>query len=124
MEGGPPVHYLIADADGHAVLAEFYRGELVLFPNDHPWLMATNFLRAATGGAPQGACWRFDLLKAQLSNTQGQLDRRQAMWLLEQVSQHNTQWSVVYAMSDGTLQVAMDRQYDQIHTFGLALAPR
>jgi len=40
---GPPLHYLIADRSGRAVLAEFYQGELYLLPNDQPWHLATNF---------------------------------------------------------------------------------
>jgi len=34
--GGPPLHYLVADAKGRAVLVEFYRGEMHVFENTQP----------------------------------------------------------------------------------------
>ena len=33
FHGGPPIHYLIADAGGEAVLIEIYQGELIVLPN-------------------------------------------------------------------------------------------
>ena len=121
MRGGPPVHYLIADASGRAVLAEFYRGELVLIPNHLPWHTATNFLRASVGDSAAGQCWRYDLLEKRLSEAWGQLAPRQAMSLLQEVSRGNTQWSIVYGIGDGQVQVAMGRQYEQLHAFDLPL---
>ncbi len=55
MEGGPPLHYLMADRSGRAVLVEFYQGEVVLMPNEDPWHQATNFLRASAGELGGGA---------------------------------------------------------------------
>ena len=37
FEGGPPVHYLMADATRKSVLVEFYRGEMNIFENEQPW---------------------------------------------------------------------------------------
>ncbi len=54
MGGGPPLHYLIADPSGRSVLVEFYQGQLVLIPNERPWHMATNFLRASAGESAGG----------------------------------------------------------------------
>jgi hypothetical protein len=41
------------------------------------------------------------------------------MELLAEVSQPNTQWSVVYAMSDVDVRVVMGRKYDKLHVFQL-----
>jgi len=46
--GGPPLHYLVADATGRAVLVEYHRGEIHVLPNERPWHVATNFLVAST----------------------------------------------------------------------------
>jgi choloylglycine hydrolase len=72
FQGGPPLHYLIADRYGGSVLVEFYEGEMVVIPNDTPWHQATNFLRAAVGASPEGVCWRHDAISAQLEQTMGQ----------------------------------------------------
>jgi len=117
MGGGPPIHYLIADRSGHAILVEFYRGEMHVIPNETPWHLATNFLRAAAGDTAQGRCRRYDTLDERLTEAEGQITTQEAMDLLADVSQSNTQWSVVYEMNSGGIKVAMGRGYDQVHAF-------
>jgi len=121
MGGGPPIHYLIADRAGRSVLVEFYRGEMAIIPNQGAWHLATNFLRAAAGKDPQGECPRYDKINARLTETGGQATSQDAMDLLRQVSQPSTQWSIVYGMSSGDVNVAMGREYDDVHTLHLRL---
>jgi hypothetical protein len=121
MAGGPPIHYLIADVSGRSVLVEFYQGEMKVVPNDEPWHVATNFLRSSVEGSAQGECWRYDKIEQRLAETEGQLTWQAAMDLLEAVSQSVTQWSIVYHMSTGDVNVAMGRHYDDVHTLHLNL---
>ena len=114
---GPPVHYLVADRSGRAVLVEFYEDELVVFPSESPWHQATNFLRAAAGEVLAGQCWRYDRIAARLSGAEGRLTSPQALELLADVSQPGTQWSVVYGMSTGEVSVCMGRAYETVHTW-------
>lgn len=122
FEGGPPLHYLIADTSGRSVLVEFYQGEMVIIPNETPWHLATNFLRASAGESAEGECWRYDKLSQHLTEAEGQLTVQDAMDLLAEVSQEGTQWSVVYGMSSGGVHVSMGQKYDNVHTFFLNLA--
>ena len=122
FEGGPSLHYLIADSSGRAVLVEFYEGEMVVMPNEMPWHLATNFLRASVGGSAEGECWRYDEISQRLTEAEGQLTVQDAMALLADVSQGSTQWSVVYGMSTGDVNVVMGQKYDNVHTFPLSLA--
>jgi metal-dependent hydrolase (beta-lactamase superfamily II) len=119
MGGGPPLHYLLADRSGRSVLVEFYQGEMVLVPNDDPWHVATNFLLSSVRDPAEGECWRYDRIEQSLTQAQGQLGSQEAMDLLSQVSQGLTQWSVVYGLSTGKVQVAMGQQYERLHTFHL-----
>lgn len=119
---GPPLHYLIADVSGRALLVEFYKGEIVVTPNESSWHTATNFLRASVDDT-EGKCWRHDILTEQFTQNQGRLTIEDALSLLDEVSQAgSTQWSIVYSMSTGEINVAMGEQYDQVHTFELELA--
>ncbi len=118
MEGGPPLHYLLADRSGRSVLVEFHRGQVITLPNESPWHLATNFLRASVSD-PAGQCWRYDALAARLTQAKGQLTAPEATDLLAQVSQEGTQWSVVYEMSSGDINVAMGRKYKDVHTLHL-----
>jgi hypothetical protein len=120
--GGPPIHYLIADLLGRSVLVEFYQGEMAILPNETPWHVATNFLRASAGESAQGLCWRYDRINQRLTEAEGRITAQDAMGLLSQVSQEGTQWSIVYGMSAGDVHVTMGRQYDDVHTLHLSLA--
>ena len=120
-EGGPPLHYLVADRSGRAALVEFHGGQIVVLPNTGPWHAATNFTRSAVAGDAAGQCHRFDTLVRRLTDAGGALDPRAALDLLQAVAQTEsaTQWSVVYGMSTGQVDVVMGRRYRQAHTFRL-----
>ncbi len=120
-EGGPPLHYLVADRSGRAALVEFHAGQIAVLPNAGPWHTATNFTRSAVAGDAAGQCWRHDTLVRQLTAAGGQLNSRDALGLLQTVAQTEaaTQWPVVYGMSTGQVDVAMGRGYDRVHTFRL-----
>jgi len=126
FEGGPPIHYLIADAQGKAVLVEYYRGEMHVMENEQPWHSATNFLRSSVEDPRDGNCWRYDRINACLDEEHGLLDSNSAMELLSEVAQENTQWSVVYQMARGEVSIAMGRDYAKLQTFQLSdyLDPR
>jgi hypothetical protein len=117
-----PLHYLIADRSGRSVLVEFYEGEVVVSPNEETWHLATNFLRASVGVSAQGECWRYDRIEGRLAEAGGKITPQDAMGLLADVSQANTQWSIVYGMSTGDITVTMARQYDEPHVLHLNLA--
>jgi hypothetical protein len=116
---GPPLHYLVADRQGRAVLVEFYEGEMVLMPNENPWHQATNFLRASAGESAEGECPRYDRILEDLSAAEGKLERQEAMDLLAAVAQSTTQWSVVYNSSSGSIDVVMGQEFEDVHTFQL-----
>lgn len=117
--GGPPIHYLIADASGSSVLYEYTSGKIEIMPNHSPWQAATNFLVAPVLGKEGGQCWRYDLITQKLTEVQGSLSSSSALDLLSQLTQDITQWSVVYNMSTGEVRVVMGKKYDQPHIFQL-----
>jgi hypothetical protein len=117
--GGPPLHYLIADRSGRAVLVEFHAGEMVVIPNEEPYHLATNHLRVTASG--DGGCWRYATVHERLTATAGRLAPQEAVALLEAVSQEGTQWSVAYGFSTGDVHVAMGRAYGDVHTLHLDL---
>jgi hypothetical protein len=115
--GGPPIHYLIADPGGKAVLIEFYQGEMIQLINEAPWHLATNHLRCIADG--DGGCPRYRTISARLTELNGQLDPQAAMALLAEVKQGMTQWSSVYDMTSGDLRVVLAGRYDTIFSFHL-----
>jgi hypothetical protein len=122
MGGGPPLHYLVADASGRAALVEFYQGDVVVMANKDPWHLATNFLCAAARDSAEGMCWRYDKISERLEEAGGRLSAQDGLDLLAEVSQDGTQWSIVYGMNIGDVTVAMGGQYEVVHTFHLSRA--
>jgi len=118
-EGGPPLHYLVADRSGRAALVEFYGGAIIVLPNTGPWHAATNFTRSAVAGDAAGQCHRYETLVRRLTDAGGALNPRAALDLLQAVAQTEsaTQWSVVYGMSTGQVDVVLGRAYNQVHSF-------
>jgi len=118
--GSVPIHYLIASASGESAVVEFYRGEMVVFRNETPWQVATNFLLASTNGNKLGQCWRYDLLDQRLGEQDGKVSYKDALRLLDDVSQDITQWSIVYHMTSGKVHIVMGQAYSgTLHTFEL-----
>ena len=120
-EGGPPLHYLVADRSGRAALVEFVGGQIIVLPNAGPWHAATNFTRSAVAGDAAGQCQRYDTLVRRLTDAGGKLAPRDALGLLQAVAQIEsaTQWSVVYDMSTGQVDVVMGQAYDRARSFRL-----
>jgi len=121
FDGGPPIHYLMADVTGKSALVEYFNGEMQILYNEQPWHLTTNFLRSSVDDPKDGNCWRYNKITAQLTETNGQIDAEDAMQLLADVAQNNTQWSIIYQMSSGQTSVAMGQGYKNIHQFQLDL---
>ncbi len=115
-----PIHYLIASAAGESAVVEFYQGERRVFRNENPWQVSTNFLLSPTFPSLRGQCWRYDLIDRRLSELGGRISAREAMELLQRSSQDTTQWSVVYRMTGGEVEIVMGRDYTgEVHKFVL-----
>jgi penicillin V acylase-like amidase (Ntn superfamily) len=117
FSGGPPIHYLLADPSGNAVLIEFYQGEMIVLPNEAPWHLATNHMQCIAEG--DGGCQRYHKISERLTEQNGQLDSPAAMQLLSEVRQDMTQWSVVYNMTNGDINVVIAGRYDSVYSFRL-----
>ncbi len=111
--GSVPLHYLIASSSGESALVEFYEGKMHVFRNEAAWQMATNFLVASTGGHPGGECPRYDRMSRQLEELDGKISAVDAVHLLKDVSQDNTQWSILYHITTGDVDIVMGRAYTE-----------
>ena len=120
-QGGPNTHYLIAGRTSAAALIEYHEGEMHVLRStaEDPWQLGTNFPVVLTEGTPAGRCWRYDRIARALQESVGDLALADAMSLLQAVSTDMTQWSIVYDLADLTMNLVVDRQYGDIHTFSL-----
>ncbi|HEX3044737.1 MAG TPA: C45 family peptidase [Bacillota bacterium] len=102
-----PIHYLIADANGHSVVVEFLKGKMEVLRSPNPWQVATNsqIINAPSSVSPD---YRYITAEEALRKSGGVITEDNAMRLLRrEISQPNTMWSVVYNLTTGDIQVAI-----------------
>lgn len=145
-----PSHFLIADPSGDAAIVEFIKGKMVVTRSKEPWLTASNFLvygntdsirkytrqmltkEDTTWDINGKSYFRYVTATENLKKTNGILSSDDAMRLLVKVSlkkltqeiRMTTQWSVVYNMGSGEVQVVMARDYQNPHRFKLEMKRR
>jgi len=115
-------HFQIADLTGRAVVAEYIGDQLNVVESPR----ATNFLLTEGDwdfGAGQD---RFAILEQTMEDCGGVMTEEQAMDLLEAVKQvpqpekrSSTQWSCVYNQTQGSVDIAIAMDYDNIYSFSL-----
>jgi hypothetical protein len=119
MGGGPFLHYLITDAAGKAVIIEFLDGSMVEIWQENPWLVATNYLLSDESDGSGDHHRRYETIVERIRTSDGRMDSSTAMSVLREVTQENTQWSVVYKVSERTIEIVMGRDFQTTHKFEL-----
>lgn len=119
FDGGPPLHYLIADASGGSAVVEFVDGAMRVERGDGSWQVLTNFrLAGADSGTRQGYR-RYRVASEALSKAGGAMDAKAAMDVLEAVAQGHTRWSVTYGLRTGQMHVVTAKRWAVVHDFRL-----
>ena len=117
----PPVHYLLADASGDSAVVEFIDGEMHVI-NGESYQLVTNFIVTGSNAPYHTGCERYDAVYRGLVASDGFIDPVEAMSLLHASSQDSTIWSTVYDQARGEVNVAMGRDYLDVHTFTLKMS--
>jgi Acyl-coenzyme A:6-aminopenicillanic acid acyl-transferase len=119
--GGPPLHYLIADASGASAVVEFVDGRRVVTRGGPPWQALTNFRLAGADSAVKGADRRYATAQATLDARAGALDWQRSLDLLRVVAQPHTQWSVTYEPRSGAVHLVARQDWGSVHEFTLPM---
>lgn len=117
----PPIHYMIADKTGKSAIIEFVGGEMNVILNDNPWQVCTNFIVTGTTAPSNVSCWRYNKAHSYLKEKQGNIDLNEAIKLVEDISQPNTIWTMVYDLQNGKVNISMSRKYTQWYQYNIAL---
>jgi predicted choloylglycine hydrolase len=116
--GGPPLHYMIMDASRHSAVIEFINGSMNVLRNDEQWQVSTNFVLTGLSKEERRAmCYRYRTAYDALEEKSGIITAQDAVTILENVSQSNTIWSVVYNVVKNDIHVAIGRKYGELHEF-------
>ena len=111
----------VADVSGNSAVVEYMDGGISIVRGDKNWQVSTNYLFSET---QQPDCWRYKKASEALAEEQGDISGERAMNILQGTSQDHTTWSVVYNLSTGGINLAMGKDYNDVHTFKLSLKSR
>jgi hypothetical protein len=121
FDGGPPLHYLIADASGASAVVEFVDGRRVVTRGGPPWQALTNFRLAGADAGVKRADRRYATAQAALDAGAGALDWRRSLDVLRAVAQPHTQWSVTYEPRSGAVHLVARQDWGAVHEFALSM---
>jgi len=108
---GPPLHYFITDSSRNSVIIEFLNDEMKIIENNKSWQVSTNFnVNGLTQEAAKASCWRYRQAWDLLENSNGIIFEDKALDILNNVSQSNTIWSIVYNVTSAKINVVMGRK--------------
>ncbi|MGC5019113.1 linear amide C-N hydrolase [Micromonospora sp. DT47] len=105
FDGGPPLHYLLADAGGRSAVVEFVDGVMRVRRGEGRWQALTN---VPVVGVPEEKLrddHRYGVLAAELERAGAVLDAPAALALLDRVRQGHTRWSVTYGLRTGEVRL-------------------
>jgi Acyl-coenzyme A:6-aminopenicillanic acid acyl-transferase len=120
FRGGPPLHYLLADAAGRSAVVEYVAGHVrVVDRGRRPYQAMTNFVLSTSTPAQRAHDRRYHTAMTALRASGGRLTPASTLNLLRRTRQANTRWSVAYDLRDRTLRVVMGQRYGRVLTFGV-----
>ncbi|MGB2567307.1 carcinine hydrolase/isopenicillin-N N-acyltransferase family protein [Micromonospora citrea] len=105
FEGGPPLHYLLADAAGRSAVVEFVDGAMRVQRGEGRWQALTNVPVIGVPEAERRDDRRYGVLAAALERSGAVVDAPAALRLLDEVRQGHTRWSVTYELRSGEVRV-------------------
>jgi hypothetical protein len=126
-EGGPPLHYMVADASGESALIEFIEGEMVIVEDALPWQVATNFNQYGTDPEVRGGiCWRYGQAAGALAEPGSAPAYEDLFNIVAGIAgdwgDAETMWTVFYNLTTGRIEVVMGRDFEDVERFALPLA--
>jgi hypothetical protein len=118
FDGGPPLHYLVADATGASAVVEYVDGRMSVVRGGAAGQALTNI---RLSGVPEGQRRldrRYAVATAALES--GIADRDAALRVLRDVAQPHTRWSAVYEPRTGAVSVVAGQRWEKVHDFRVA----
>jgi choloylglycine hydrolase len=114
FDGGPPLHYLLADASGATAVVEYVDGRMRVVRDTR---VLTNIRLAGAPPSVRMADDRYATASSALAS--GVSGWRAAMDVLRDVAQAHTRWSAVYDPTTATVRVVAGQRWETVHTFRL-----
>ncbi len=124
-------HFQIADAAGKSVVVSYVDNEMVITEKENGFIAATNFyLHDVPFEYEKQGLDRYEILEKTLAEKKSVLSANEGMELLKAVRitgtdpdekgrVYSTQWSSVYDLTNPTLNLCADMNYDDVYTYAV-----
>ena len=118
FDGGPGLHYILADATGASAIVEFVDGRMHVLPRaaGDTWQVMENFHVSVADDGDRNRP-RYRTATQRLRDAGGNPGAPAALDLLREVAQNHTQWSAVYDLTTRSVSVYTDKRRDRVHEF-------
>lgn len=122
-------HFQLADATGESLVVSYVDNEMVITRDEKGFVAATNFyLHDVPFEYEKQGLDRYEILEKTLTESEAVLSSQQGMELLEAVKitgtepddkgrVYSTQWSALYDLTNPTLTLASDMDYDNTYVY-------
>ena len=108
FSGGPPLHYLVADASGAGAVVEYVDGRVHVYTRgSQPYIAMTNFTLTSHARPDH----RYRTAMATLARSRGKLTPRSTIDLLKATRQTITRWSAAYDLRARKVYIAIGQKY-------------
>jgi hypothetical protein len=109
-------HLLIVDSSGKSVILEYVQDQWEKIYPDNSWQVLTNRqIYNVPDENLKKRCWRYRSISATLEKTKGNVDWKECMEILRDVTQKGTTWSAVYSPSKKELYFSVYQEWDKIY---------
>ena len=126
FSGGITCHYLLSDASGKSVIVEYYDGKVCITESQDNYQIASNFIVYNGVNIGEGFTEfdRYNAVNEELAKNDDTLSDSQAIALLAKVGVKDgtvdkLQWSALYNLTTGEVQLFAHRKTDHIITASL-----
>ena len=126
FSGGITCHYLLSDASGKSVIVEYYDGKVCITESKDNYQIASNFIVYNGVNIGEGFTEfdRYNAVNEELAKNDDTLSDSQAIALLAKVGVKDgtvdkLQWSALYNLTTGEVQLFAHRKTDHIITASL-----
>lgn len=122
-------HFQIADAKGNSVVVSYVNNEIVVTEKENGFIAATNFyLHEVPFEYEKQGLDRYEILEKKLTETNAVLTAQEGMNLLEAARitgtdpdekgrVYSTQWSSIYDLTNPSLSLCSDMDYDNMYVY-------
>ena len=109
-------HLLVADALGRSVILEYDQDRWRKIYPDRSWqVLTTKPIYNVPEADLRDRCWRYRGISQNLEEAEGDVDWKDAMSILRDVSQKGTTWSVIYSPVTKDLYFSVYQDWDTVY---------